>query len=40
MAYNQLQHLRDNIGAIRIVPESRDGITPQPEEYARPDPPR
>jgi hypothetical protein len=34
MAYNQLQHLRDNIAAIRIALDYRDGITPQPEEYA------
>jgi N12 class adenine-specific DNA methylase len=33
MAYNQLQHLRDNITAIRIALDYRDGITPQPEEY-------
>ena len=34
MAFNQLQHLRDNIAAIRIALDYRDGITPQPDEYA------
>jgi hypothetical protein len=34
MAYNQLQHLRDNIAAIRIALDFREGIRPQPEEYA------
>jgi hypothetical protein len=33
MAYNQLQHLRDNIAAIRIALDYRDGITPQPEDH-------
>jgi len=34
MAYNQLQKLRDNIRAIRIALDFRDGITPQAEDQA------
>jgi len=34
MAYNQFQKLRDNIRAIRIALDYRDGIAPQPEEQA------
>lgn len=34
MAYNQFQKLRDNIRAIRIALDYRDGITPKVEEQA------
>jgi len=34
MAYNQLQKLRDNIRAIRIALDYREGITPQPDDQA------
>jgi N12 class adenine-specific DNA methylase len=34
MAYNPLQKLRDNIKAIRIALDHRDGITPNPQEQA------
>ena len=34
MAYNQLQKLRDNIRAIRIALDYRDGITPEAEDQA------